>query len=194
MSKDYYEILGVSKDASESEIKSAFRKLAKQYHPDNKQTGDEAKFKEVGEAYAVLSDASKRKQYDQFGHDAFQGGGGSGFGGFQGGFDPGDVGAGVSYGHDLTDLGELRYLPESYDDLKVGDLLSGEAEDGGHIALVVGKKDDFVYIGESLWYGGIYLGPVLRKYDRSELLANFYWGVHMDNYYQIDGELTDYWK
>ncbi len=88
--KDYYEVLGVSKNATDAEIKSAFRKLAKQYHPDNKQTGDEAKFKEVGEAYAVLSDANKRAQYDQFGHAAFQGGGG-GYGGFQGGFDPGDI-------------------------------------------------------------------------------------------------------
>lgn len=112
----------------------------------------------------------------------------------QGGYDPGDVGAGVSYGHDLTDLGELKYLPDSFDSLKVGDLLSGEAEDGGHIAIVVGKKDGFVYIGESLWYGGKFLGPVLRKYDKEELLANFYWAVLMDNYYKENGKLTDYWK
>lgn len=78
--RDYYEVLGVSKNASDEEIKRAFRKLAKTYHPDNKQTGDEAKFKEVGEAYAVLSDPSKKKQYDQFGHQAFAGG--SGFNGF----------------------------------------------------------------------------------------------------------------
>lgn len=88
--KDYYEILGVSKTATDSEIKSAFRKLAKQYHPDNKQTGDEAKFKEVGEAYAVLSDEQKRRQYDQFGHAAFQNGGNSGYGGFSG-FDASDI-------------------------------------------------------------------------------------------------------
>ena len=86
-SKTYYEVLGVDKNASDAEIKSAFRKLAKQYHPDNKETGDEAKFKEIGEAYAVLSDEQKRKQYDQFGHEAFtqgasQGGFGGGFGGF----------------------------------------------------------------------------------------------------------------
>lgn len=80
--KDYYEILGVSKTASDEEIKRAFRKLAKQYHPDNKQTGDEAKFKEVGEAYAILSDSNKRRQYDQFGHQAFTNNGGSGFSGF----------------------------------------------------------------------------------------------------------------
>ena len=88
--KDYYDILGVSKTATDEEIKRAFRKLAKQYHPDlNKEPGAEEKFKEIGEAYAVLSDANKRRQYDQFGSAAFQNGGtaGSGFGGF----DMGDI-------------------------------------------------------------------------------------------------------
>lgn len=80
--KDYYEVLGVSKTASEEEIKRAFRKLAKQYHPDvNKEAGAEEKFKEIGEAYAILSDPEKRRQYDQFGHAAFDGGS-SGFQGF----------------------------------------------------------------------------------------------------------------
>ncbi len=78
--KDYYEVLGVSKDASEAEIKSAFRKLAKQYHPDvSKEANAEEKFKEIQEAYAVLSDENKRKQYDQFGHAAFDGAAGGGF-------------------------------------------------------------------------------------------------------------------
>ena len=82
-SKSYYDVLGVSKDADEKEIKSAFRKLAKQYHPDiNKEPGAEAKFKEIGVAYAVLGDAEKRRQYDQFGHEAFtQGASQGGFGG-----------------------------------------------------------------------------------------------------------------
>ena len=88
MAKDYYETLGVSKDASDEEIKRAFRKLAKQYHPDiNKEEGAEAKFKEIGEAYSVLSDTNKRKQYDQFGSAAFENGGPGG----AGGFDFGDI-------------------------------------------------------------------------------------------------------
>ncbi len=82
--KDYYEVLGVSKTASDEEIKRAFRVLAKKYHPDvNKEPDAEAKFKEIGEAYAILSDPDKRQKYDQFGHAAFDGtGGGAGFSGF----------------------------------------------------------------------------------------------------------------
>ena len=91
--RDYYEVLGVSKTASDDEIKKAFRTLAKKYHPDM-HPGDkecEEKFKEAQEAYAVLSDAEKRKQYDQFGHAAFDGTGG-GAGGFDfSGRDMGDI-------------------------------------------------------------------------------------------------------
>ena len=82
--RDYYEVLGVDKNADDAAIKKAYRQLAKKYHPDTNpgNAEAEAKFKEASEAYAVLSDAEKRRQYDQFGHAAFQGGGGPGAGGF----------------------------------------------------------------------------------------------------------------
>ena len=97
--RDYYEVLGVAKDASADDLKKAYRKLAKKYHPDLN-PGDktaEAKFKEVNEAYEVLSDSTKRQRYDQFGHagvDPSYGagaGGAGGFGGGFGGFDVGDI-------------------------------------------------------------------------------------------------------
>lgn len=92
--KDYYEILGVSKDASQKEIKKAYRKLAKKYHPDSGDTTKEKedKFKEASEAYEILSDEKKRKQYDQFGSGSFDGSGGfnQGFGNF-GGFEDIDL-------------------------------------------------------------------------------------------------------
>ncbi|MCI5893195.1 MAG: molecular chaperone DnaJ [Clostridiales bacterium] len=97
--RDYYEVLGVSKGASADEIKKAYRKLAKKYHPDlnpDDKAGAEAKFKEASEAYEVLSDPNKKARYDQFGHagvdpNAAAGYGGGGFGGF-GGFDDFDLG------------------------------------------------------------------------------------------------------
>ncbi|MEK3807894.1 MULTISPECIES: molecular chaperone DnaJ [unclassified Metabacillus] len=87
--RDYYEVLGVSKSASKDEMKKAYRKLSKKYHPDiNKEADASDKFKEITEAYEVLSDDQKRAQYDQFGHaDPNQGFGGSDFGGGFGGFD-----------------------------------------------------------------------------------------------------------
>ena len=94
--RDPYEVLGVSKSASADEIKSAYRKLARKYHPDlNKEPGAEEKFKEVQEAYDILSDADKKAKYDQFGYAAFDpqagfGGGGAGFGDF-GDIDLGDI-------------------------------------------------------------------------------------------------------
>ena len=91
--RDYYEVLGVDKNADEATIKKAYRQLAKKYHPDMNPGDKEAekKFKEASEAYAILSDAEKRRQYDQFGHAAFeQGGGAGGFGGFD--FNGGDMG------------------------------------------------------------------------------------------------------
>jgi molecular chaperone DnaJ len=107
--RDYYEVLGVGKDASADEIKKAFRRKAVELHPD-KQGGDEAKFKEINEAYEVLKDPSKKQRYDQFGHAGVggaAGGGGNpfeGFGGFGGAagqnvnFDFGDLGLGDIFG------------------------------------------------------------------------------------------------
>ncbi len=97
MSKDYYKVLGVVKGASESEIKSAYRKLARTHHPDiDKSSGAEAKFKEISEAYQILSDPGKKKMYDQYGSSAFaQGSGGQGGNPFAGGGNP--FGGGFSY-------------------------------------------------------------------------------------------------
>ena len=116
--KDYYDILGVSKSATADEIKKAYRKLALQYHPDRNKTKEgEAKFKEASQAYEVLGNAEKRTQYDQFGHAAFeqgagQGGAGGPFGGFggqQGGpfsYSYSSNGQGFDFGSDPFDIFE----------------------------------------------------------------------------------------
>ncbi len=104
MAKDYYSILGVSKNASQEEIKKAFRKLAHQHHPD-KGGGNEEKFKEINEAYQVLSDTEKRAQYDQFG-TTFEGGGGGGGAQWQD-FAQGGPFGGFRTNVDFSDLGDL---------------------------------------------------------------------------------------
>ena len=107
-SKDYYELLGVSKTATSDEIKRAFRKLAKQYHPDAQHNEEdkkkaEAKFKEINEAYSVLSDENKRAQYDRFGSNFEQAGFGGGYGNY-GGFDFSGFGNGMGVDIDLDDI------------------------------------------------------------------------------------------
>ena len=108
MAKDYYELLGVSKNASQDEIKRAFRKAALQHHPDK--GGDSAKFKEINEAYQVLSDPQKRAQYDQFGATAFEGAPfGEGFSGFSRGrgFEGFDFGETEGFSFGFGGLGDI---------------------------------------------------------------------------------------
>ena len=125
MARDYYEVLGVDKNASQDEIKKAFRKKARQYHPDvNRDNPKEAetKFKEANEAYEVLSDDTKKAQYDQYGHDTFTQGGGASAGGFQGGF--GGFGGGQAGGFgDIFDMffgggGRQQQGPQKGNDLR----------------------------------------------------------------------------
>lgn len=100
--KDYYHVLGIERSASQEDVKRAFRKLASKYHPDKK-TGDEKRFKEISEAYAVLSDEKKRAEYDAYGR-SFSGGGPQGFGGFDFSGFQGFGGDGQSFEFDLNDI------------------------------------------------------------------------------------------
>ena len=128
MAKNYYNILGVAKGASEEEIKKAYRKLAHQYHPD-KAGGDEAKFKEINEAYQVLSDKTRRLQYDRFGTAEPMGGFG-GFGGFGGGAPGGQWGAGQQW--DGFPGGGFDFDPSAFGDMgDLGDVIESIFEGMG---------------------------------------------------------------
>lgn len=113
--KDYYQILGVSKTATDEEIKKAYRKLAHKYHPD-KSGGDEAKFKELNEAYQVLSDKAKRSNYDRFGTAEPFGAQGAGFGGQNpfGGFGFGGFGGAQGFDFSFQDAGDMGEMFETF--------------------------------------------------------------------------------
>ena len=139
--RDYYEILGVNKGVSDEELKKAYRKMAKQYHPDL-HPGDkeaEAKFKECNEAYAVLSDADKRRAYDQFGHAGVDG---QGFSGFSGGaVDLGDI-FGSFFGGAFGGGGRRRNGPQRGADLKYNMTLEFmEAAFGVDKTITINKED-----------------------------------------------------
>lgn len=130
MAKDFYDVLGVSRSASDSEIKSAYRKLAKQYHPDKNAGNEQAaeKFKEIGEAYATLGDPEKRKMYDQFGAAGAGGFGGSGFGGT--GFDPSDFAGFGGAGFGGSGFGGAGFGGGNFQDI-FSQMFSGGGAGGG---------------------------------------------------------------
>ena len=148
MSKDYYEILGVKKGASQEEVKKAYRKLAHQHHPDKK-GGDEKKFKEINEAYQILGDDQKRQQYDRFGHAGFGAGGFSAqggpadwdFSGFEGNF--GGVDLGDIFGDILGGFGGFggrRQRTKRGSDISLGiDVSFQESVFGGRRSVVIDK-------------------------------------------------------
>lgn len=150
--RDYYEVLGVAKSASDDEIKKAFRKLAVRYHPD-KEGGDETKFKEANEAYEVLKDKQKRQRYDQFGHAGVGGapggggGGGNPFGGFNGQdihFDFGDGGAfGDMFSQFFGGGAQQTYGPTKGRDVEVQTTLTfEEAVFGKEVTLTLNLDDE----------------------------------------------------
>lgn len=152
--RDYYEVLGVEKGASDADIKKAFKKLARKYHPDLNRDNPKAaeeKFKEVNEAYGVLSDPQKRQQYDQFGHAAFEtggtgGAGAGGFGGF-GGFGGGGFGGGFDDIFDAFFGGgggrQRRQGPERGADLRYDlEIAFEEAAFGKEVELTIPRTEE----------------------------------------------------
>ncbi|PNF32615.1 DnaJ subfamily B member 9 [Cryptotermes secundus] len=126
--KDYYTLLGVSRKASDREIKKAFRKLAVKYHPDkNKENGAEEKFKELAQAYEVLSDPEKRKKYDQFGSSAFENGGGGGQA-FHFNFDDIFRNFEDDFGHNSFHFREHPYEEQGHNFFNFEDFFQEEAE------------------------------------------------------------------
>ncbi|MGL5330003.1 MAG: molecular chaperone DnaJ [Peptostreptococcaceae bacterium] len=148
--RDYYEVLGVSKTADDKELKKAYRKLAMQYHPDRNPDNKEAeeKFKEINEAYEVLSDETKRRTYDQFGHEGVngQGGfGGQGYGGFGGGgFEDifGDI-FGDMFGGGFGGSGRRRRGPERGADIRQNVSISfEEAAFGKKVSIKINRTEE----------------------------------------------------
>ncbi|MBR0419555.1 MAG: Ig-like domain-containing protein [Erysipelotrichaceae bacterium] len=113
----------------------------------------------------------------------------------QAGYDPGDLGAGIAEWEDLSDLGPKIDLRSSLDEIRTGDLLVGGDDpiEGGHIAILVGKKDGYFYVAESQQTSEYYWGYCIRKYSAEELLEYFFYREDMSAYYGDDGVLTDYW-
>ena len=132
--RDYYEVLGIDRNADDASIKKAYRKMAKKYHPDmNKDNpAAEEKFKEVTEAYNVLSDKEKKKLYDQFGHAAFEEGGGTGAGGYGQQAGSGFAGGSFHFGGGPGGYQEFHYTGEDLDDIFDGIFGQGKGYGGFH--------------------------------------------------------------
>ena len=157
--KDYYEVLGVSKGASADEIKSAYRKLARKHHPDiDKSAGAEERFKEIGEAYQVLSDSSKKQAYDQFGHAAFDRGAGAG----------GPFGRGNPFGGDW----------QQYSWSSSGGNPFGSAQGGPNIQFDFGGFEDPFELFEQIFGGGSPFGEAFRRRPTYQMDLSFDESIH----------------